>query len=84
MLRQAKELRQYQSKLEQRMKILEEHNQHIEQQLKRSKQILSDKEPIVASGSTCQERVTIDNLFHLADGINRAVGDLVSVISGSD
>jgi hypothetical protein len=25
---------------------------------------------------------TIDNLFHMADDINRAVGDLVSVIIG--
>ena len=40
MLRQAKHLRQYKSKLEQRMKILEEHNQQLEKQLKRSKQLL--------------------------------------------
>lgn len=25
--------------------------------------------------------ITIDNLFHMADDINRAVGDLVSVIT---
>jgi hypothetical protein len=39
-LRQAKHLRQYKGKLEQRMKILEEHNQQLEKQLKRSKQLL--------------------------------------------
>jgi flagellar motility protein MotE (MotC chaperone) len=39
-LRQAKQLRQYKSKLEQRMKILEEHNEQLEKQLQRSKQLL--------------------------------------------
>ena len=39
-LRQAKQLRQHKSKLEQRMKILEEHNKQLEKQLHRSKQIL--------------------------------------------
>lgn len=39
-LRQAKQLRYHKSKLEQRMKILEEHNKQLEKQLHRSKQIL--------------------------------------------
>lgn len=40
MLREAKQLRHHKSKLEQRMKILEEHNKQLEKQLKRSKQLL--------------------------------------------
>lgn len=39
-LREAKQLRQHKTKLEQRMMILEEHNQQLEKQLKRSKQLL--------------------------------------------
>ncbi|CAF5046486.1 unnamed protein product, partial [Rotaria sp. Silwood1] len=39
-LREAKQLRQHKIKLEQRMKILEEHNKQLEKQLKRSKQLL--------------------------------------------
>jgi hypothetical protein len=39
-LREAKQLRQHKSKLEQRMIILEEHNKQLEKQLKRSKQLL--------------------------------------------
>ncbi|CAF5037739.1 unnamed protein product [Rotaria sp. Silwood1] len=39
-LREAKQLRQHKVKLEQRMKILEEHNKQLEKQLKRSKQLL--------------------------------------------
>lgn len=115
-LRQAKHLRQYKSKLEQRMKILEEHNQQLEKQLKRSKQLLfkevkqrerdsffhllyeilfslhriaHSNDSQVRHRVTSMHRVflrsldmfTIDNLFHMADGINRAVGDLVSVIT---
>ena len=40
MLREAKQLRYHKSKLEQRMKILEEHNKQLEKQLRRSKQLL--------------------------------------------
>ena len=40
-LREAKQLRQHKTKLEQRMKILEDHNIQLEKQLKRSKQLLS-------------------------------------------
>lgn len=40
MLREAKQLRHHKSKLEQRMKILEEHNKQLERQLRRSKQLL--------------------------------------------
>lgn len=40
MLREAKQLRQHKVKLEQRMKILEEHNKQLEKQLKRSRQLL--------------------------------------------
>jgi hypothetical protein len=40
MLREAKQLRHHKTKLEQRMKILEEHNKQLEKQLKRSKQLL--------------------------------------------
>ena len=40
MLREAKQLRHHKTKLEQRMKILEEHNKQLERQLKRSKQLL--------------------------------------------
>lgn len=39
-LREAKQLRQHKTKLEQRMKILEEHNKQLEKQLHRSKQLL--------------------------------------------
>jgi hypothetical protein len=39
-IREAKHLRQHKTKLEQRMKILEEHNKQLEKQLKRSKQLL--------------------------------------------
>jgi len=71
-LREAKQLRQHKIKLEQRMKILEEHNKQLEKQLQKSKQLLLKESPC---------RTTIDNLFHMADDINRAVGDLVSVIT---
>jgi predicted RNA-binding protein YlxR (DUF448 family) len=40
MLREAKQLRHHKTKLEQRMKILEEHNKQLEKQLKKSKQLL--------------------------------------------
>lgn len=40
MLREAKQLRHHKTKLEQRMKILEDHNKQLEKQLKRSKQLL--------------------------------------------
>jgi hypothetical protein len=40
MLREAKQLRHHKTKLEQRMKILEEHNKQLEKQLRRSKQLL--------------------------------------------
>lgn len=40
MLREAKQLRYHKSKLEQRMKILEEHNKQLEKQLRKSKQLL--------------------------------------------
>jgi hypothetical protein len=40
MLREAKHLRQHKIKLEQRMKILEEHNKQLEKQLIKSKQLL--------------------------------------------
>ena len=39
-LREAKQLRHHKTKLEQRMKILEEHNKQLEKQLRRSKQLL--------------------------------------------
>lgn len=39
-LREAKQLRQHKTKLEQRMVILEEHNKQLEKQLRRSKQLL--------------------------------------------
>jgi hypothetical protein len=39
-LREAKQLRQHKTKLEQRMKILEDHNKQLGKQLKRSKQLL--------------------------------------------
>ncbi len=39
-LREAKQLRQHKTKLEQRMKILEDHNRQLEKQLHRSKQLL--------------------------------------------
>jgi DNA gyrase/topoisomerase IV subunit A len=39
-LREAKQLRQHKTKLEQRMKILEEHNKQLEKQLQQSKQLL--------------------------------------------
>ena len=40
--RRAKQLRQYQGKLEQRMKVLEQHNLQLEKQLQWSKQLLID------------------------------------------
>lgn len=40
MLREAKQLRHHKTKLEQRMRILEEHNKQLEKQLRRSKQLL--------------------------------------------
>ena len=40
MLREAKQLRHHKTKLEQRMKILEEHNKQLEKQLRKSKQLL--------------------------------------------
>lgn len=40
MLREAKQLRHHKTKLEQRMKILEEHNKQLERQLRKSKQLL--------------------------------------------
>lgn len=88
--RQAKQLRQYQNKLEQRMKILEEQNQQLEEKLQRSK----ENERFQNSSSldfqnlsnsfhrtNQRDRSTIDNLFHMADDLNRAVGDLVSVFT---
>jgi hypothetical protein len=47
MLREAKQLRQHKIKLEQRMKILEEHNKQLGKQLKRSKQLLSKEVMII-------------------------------------
>ncbi|CAF1605861.1 unnamed protein product, partial [Adineta ricciae] len=114
MLREAKQLRHHKTKLEQRMKILEEHNKQLEKQLRRSKQLLFRESPSLHhhtsstsitdyrtttapsplhSSTTGLRRsmernlerqpnlITIDNLFHMADDINRAVGDLVSVIT---
>jgi dystrophin len=114
MLREAKQLRHHKTKLEQRMKILEEHNKQLEKQLRRSKQLLFRESPSLhhhtSSSSMTEHRpmttpsplhsstlglrrsvernlerqpnlITIDNLFHMADDINRAVGDLVSVIT---
>ncbi|CAF1362738.1 unnamed protein product [Adineta steineri] len=87
-LREAKQLRQHKTKLEQRMIILEEHNKQLEKQLKRSKQLLFKESPshnLRRSVDRNLERqtnlMTIDSLFHMADDINRAVGDLVSVIT---
>ncbi|CAF2819331.1 unnamed protein product [Rotaria sp. Silwood2] len=88
-LREAKQLRQHRIKLEQRMKILEEHNKQLEKQLKRSKQLLLKESPPVPTMRRSIDRnverqsnlMTIDNLFHMADDINRAIGDLVSVIT---
>ncbi|CAF3067164.1 unnamed protein product [Rotaria sp. Silwood2] len=88
-LREAKQLRQHKIKLEQRMKILEEHNKQLEKQLKRSKQLLLKESPPVPTMRRSIDRnverqsnlMTIDNLFHMADDINRAIGDLVSVIT---
>jgi len=45
MLREAKQLRQHKTKLEQRMKILEEHNKQPEKQVRRSKQLLFRESP---------------------------------------
>ncbi|CAF4565132.1 unnamed protein product [Rotaria sp. Silwood1] len=114
MLREAKQLRHHKTKLEQRMKILEEHNKQLEKQLRKSKQLLFRESPSLhhhtSNTSMTEHRsttissplhsstsglrrsmernlerqpnlITIDNLFHMADDINRAVGDLVSVIT---
>ncbi|CAF3869665.1 unnamed protein product [Rotaria sp. Silwood2] len=114
MLREAKQLRHHKTKLEQRMKILEEHNKQLEKQLRKSKQLLFRESPSIhhhtSNASMTEHRsttmssplhsstlglrrsvernlerqpnlITIDNLFHMADDINRAVGDLVSVIT---
>ncbi|CAF3539712.1 unnamed protein product [Rotaria sordida] len=114
MLREAKQLRHHKTKLEQRMKILEEHNKQLEKQLRKSKQLLFRESPSLhhhtSNGNMTEHRsttissplhsstlglrrsmernlerqsnlITIDNLFHMADDINRAVGDLVSVIT---
>ncbi|CAM4900839.1 unnamed protein product [Rotaria socialis] len=114
MLREAKQLRHHKTKLEQRMKILEEHNKQLEKQLRKSKQLLLRESPLLhhhTSNTSMNEHrsttissplhsstsglrrsmdrnlerqsnlITIDNLFHMADDINRAVGDLVSVIT---
>ncbi|CAF1638565.1 unnamed protein product, partial [Adineta ricciae] len=87
-LREAKQLRHHKTKLEQRMIILEEHNKQLEKQLRQSKQLLFKESPshnLRRSVDRNLERqpnlLTIDNLFHMADDINRAVGDLVSVIT---
>lgn len=50
-LREAKQLRQHKTKLEQRMKILEDHNKQLEKQLQRSKQLLFNEvnSPILSS-----------------------------------
>ncbi|CAF1072993.1 unnamed protein product [Rotaria sordida] len=84
-LREAKQLRQHKIKLEQRMKILEEHNKQLGKQLKRSKQLLHKESPVHTMRRSNVERqpnlMTIDNLFHMADDINRAIGDLVTVIT---
>ncbi|UJR26819.1 hypothetical protein I4U23_008132 [Adineta vaga] len=45
MLREAKQLRHHKTKLEQRMKILEDHNKQLEKQLRKSKQLLSRESP---------------------------------------
>ncbi|CAF2041330.1 unnamed protein product [Rotaria magnacalcarata] len=88
MLREAKQLRQHKIKLEQRMKILEEHNKQLGKQMKRSKQLLSKESPIHTLRRPVDRNLerqpnllTIDNLFHMADDLNRAIGDLVSVIT---
>jgi hypothetical protein len=44
-LSEAKQLRQHKTKLEQRMKILEEHNKQLEKQLNKSKQLLFKESP---------------------------------------
>ncbi|CAF1041406.1 unnamed protein product, partial [Didymodactylos carnosus] len=117
MLREAKLLRHHKSKLETRMKILEEHNKQLELQLNKSKQLLrpsntrspplsqqsvrqinlgymsagdGDSSPLQTSGTSLRRSVerslerqpnliTIDNLFSMADDINRAVVDLVQM-----
>ncbi|CAF4508803.1 unnamed protein product [Rotaria socialis] len=88
MLREAKQLRQHKIKLEQRMKILEEHNKQLGKQMERSKQLLSKESPVHTLRRSVDRNLerqpnllTIDNLFHMADDLNRAIGDLVSVIT---